>query len=146
MVAEGVFPVAVAGDAVGAGDRLQQGRLALAGGEPSPARGVEAALRAGWGLTAREAELCQLLGEGLPLAAAAARMGVTEQTARTHLKNAFRRLEIERERLDLEARTQATPLRVEKLAREQLGMRTITPAITVYVAEPAPTAPKEQRP
>ena len=57
-----------------------------------------------------------------------------------------RRLEIERERLDLEARTQATPLRVEKLAREQLGMRTITPAITVYVAEPAPTAPKEQRP
>ena len=48
-----------------------------------------------------------------------------------------RRIEIERERLDLEARTQATPLRVEKLAREQLGMRTITPAITVYVTDPA---------
>jgi cell division protein FtsL len=48
-----------------------------------------------------------------------------------------RRIEIERERLDLEARTQATPLRVEKLAREQLGMRTITPAITVYVSDPA---------
>ena len=47
-----------------------------------------------------------------------------------------RRIEIERERLDLEARTQATPLRVEKLAREQLGMRTITPAITVYVNDP----------
>lgn len=47
-----------------------------------------------------------------------------------------RRIEIERERLDLEARTQATPLRVEKLAREQLGMRTITPAITVYVSDP----------
>jgi cell division protein FtsL len=48
-----------------------------------------------------------------------------------------RRIEIERERLDLEARTQATPLRVEKLAREQLGMRTITPAITVYVSDPS---------
>ncbi len=48
-----------------------------------------------------------------------------------------RRIEIERDRLDLEARTQATPLRVEKLAREQLGMRTITPAITVYVTDPA---------
>ena len=47
-----------------------------------------------------------------------------------------RQIEIERERLDLEARTQATPLRVEKLAREQLGMRTITPAITVYVGDP----------
>jgi cell division protein FtsL len=58
-----------------------------------------------------------------------------------------RRLEIERERLDLEARTQATPLRVEKLAREQLGMRTITPAITVYVAEPGRAkATEEKRP
>jgi len=55
-----------------------------------------------------------------------------------------RRLEIERDRLDLEARTQATPLRVEKLAREQLGMRTITSAITVYVAEPA--LPKADQP
>ena len=44
-----------------------------------------------------------------------------------------RRIEIEHERLDLETRTQATPLRVEKLAREQLGMRGITPAITAYV-------------
>ena len=52
-----------------------------------------------------------------------------------------RRIEIEHERLDLETRTQATPLRVEKLAREQLGMRTITPAITVYVAEPGLTPP-----
>ncbi len=56
-----------------------------------------------------------------------------------------RRLEIERERLDLEARTQATPLRVEKMAREQMGMRTITPAITVYVSDPSrqtPSAPE----
>jgi cell division protein FtsL len=34
--------------------------------------------------------------------------------------------------LDVERRAQATPLRVEKLAREQLHMRTITPAITQY--------------
>jgi cell division protein FtsL len=52
-----------------------------------------------------------------------------------------RRIEIDRERLDLEARTQATPLRVEKLAREQLGMRTITPAITAYVSDPSQAAP-----
>ena len=43
------------------------------------------------------------------------------------------KLEVERERLDLERRAQATPLRVEKIAREQLSMRTITPAITQYV-------------
>ncbi len=45
------------------------------------------------------------------------------------------------ERLQLEKRAQATPLRVEKLAKEQLQMRTVTPAITHYVsyqAEPPP--------
>jgi cell division protein FtsL len=46
--------------------------------------------------------------------------------------NEARRLEIENDRLDVERRAQATPLRVEKLAREQLHMRTITPAITQY--------------
>lgn len=44
-----------------------------------------------------------------------------------------RRLEIESERLQVEKRAQATPLRVEKLAKEQLQMRTATPAITQYV-------------
>jgi cell division protein FtsL len=44
------------------------------------------------------------------------------------------RLESEHERLSLERRTQATPLRVEKLAREKLGMRTATPAVTQYVS------------
>jgi cell division protein FtsL len=44
-----------------------------------------------------------------------------------------RRLELDFERLQLEKRAQATPLRVEKLAREQLKMRTATPAITQYV-------------
>jgi cell division protein FtsL len=46
--------------------------------------------------------------------------------------NEARRLEIENDRLDVERRAQATPVRVEKLAREQLHMRTITPAITEY--------------
>jgi len=44
-----------------------------------------------------------------------------------------RKLEAERERLELEKREQATPRRVEKLAREKLYMRTATPAITHYV-------------
>jgi cell division protein FtsL len=38
----------------------------------------------------------------------------------------------EHDRLDLERRSLGTPLRVEKLAREQLQMRTVTPAITQY--------------
>jgi cell division protein FtsL len=69
-----------------------------------------------------------------------------------------RRLELERDRLEVEKRAQATPLRVERLAKEQLKMRTTTPAITQYVradgtvipaiaapapvpAAPAPAAP-----
>ncbi|WP_093377263.1 cell division protein FtsL [Variovorax sp. OV329] len=44
-----------------------------------------------------------------------------------------RRIELDFDRLQLEKRAQATPLRVEKLAREQLKMRTATPAITQYV-------------
>jgi cell division protein FtsL len=44
-----------------------------------------------------------------------------------------RRLLVEKERLEFEKRAQATPLRVEKLAKEQLAMRTATPAITQYV-------------
>ena len=42
-------------------------------------------------------------------------------------------LEAENERLQVEKRGQATPLRVEKLAKEKLQMRTATPAITQYV-------------
>jgi cell division protein FtsL len=45
-----------------------------------------------------------------------------------------RRLETEHQRLQVEKRAQATPLRVEKLARDRLQMRTATPAITQYVA------------
>ena len=43
------------------------------------------------------------------------------------------KLELDNERLQVEKRAQATPLRVEKLAKEQLQMRTATPAITHYV-------------
>jgi cell division protein FtsL len=48
-------------------------------------------------------------------------------------QNEFRKLEVEHERLQVERRAQATPARVEKLAREQLQMRPATPAVTQYV-------------
>ena len=44
-----------------------------------------------------------------------------------------RKLELEHQRLEVEKRAQATPLRVERLAKEQLQMRTASPAITQYV-------------
>ncbi|HEY2254936.1 MAG TPA: cell division protein FtsL [Variovorax sp.] len=67
-----------------------------------------------------------------------------------------RRLELDQDRLQVEKRAQATPLRVEKLARDQLKMRTTTPAITLYVREdgtvlpavaaPAPLVPAHPAP
>ena len=45
-----------------------------------------------------------------------------------------RKIEADNERLQVEKRAQATPLRVEKLARDRLQMRTATPAITQYVS------------
>ncbi len=47
-----------------------------------------------------------------------------------------RKLETERERLEVDKRSQATPLRIEKIAKEQLQMRTATPAVTQYVKRP----------
>jgi len=44
-----------------------------------------------------------------------------------------RALDIDFERLKTEKQSQATPLRVEKTAREKLAMRTASPAITQYV-------------
>ena len=44
-----------------------------------------------------------------------------------------RLLDNEFERLKTEKQSQATPLRVEKAAREKLAMRTATPAVTQYV-------------
>jgi cell division protein FtsL len=44
-----------------------------------------------------------------------------------------RKLDTEHERLEAEKRAQATPARIERLAREQLQMRNPTPGITQYV-------------
>ena len=51
-------------------------------------------------------------------------------------ENESRRLATDQLRLQVEKRAQATPLRVEKIARDQLKMRTATPAITQYVSDP----------
>ena len=51
-----------------------------------------------------------------------------------------RLLETENERLQVEKRAQATPLRVEKLAKDKLQMRAVTPAITQYVTQSGVTA------
>ena len=52
-----------------------------------------------------------------------------------------RKIQQENERLQVEKRAQATPLRVEKLAKEQLQMRSASPAITQYVnARPSAAA------
>ncbi|NRF71524.1 cell division protein FtsL [Aquincola sp. S2] len=47
------------------------------------------------------------------------------------------RLEGEYKRLEAERQAQATSLRVERTAREKLAMRTVTPAVTLYVIDPA---------
>jgi cell division protein FtsL len=67
-------------------------------------------------------------------------------------------LEVDFDRLNAEKQAQATPSRVEAVARSQLGMRTATPAVTQYVsysrgsasgagqagpASPAPAASEE---
>ena len=44
-----------------------------------------------------------------------------------------RRLESDNERLQVDRRAQARPLRIEKLAKDDLQMRSVTPAITHYV-------------
>jgi cell division protein FtsL len=51
-----------------------------------------------------------------------------------------RRLEVEKGRLQVERREQATSARVERLARDKLQMRQVTPAITSYVTYTAPDA------
>ncbi|MBP6275949.1 MAG: cell division protein FtsL [Limnohabitans sp.] len=45
-----------------------------------------------------------------------------------------KRLEVDEDRLQVERRAQATPLRVEQIARQQLQMRAASPAITQYVS------------
>ena len=53
------------------------------------------------------------------------------------------RLETDLERLQVQKRSQATPARVERLAREKLSMRQANPAITSYVTYSAPVEPAE---
>jgi len=52
-------------------------------------------------------------------------------------QNEERSLENDSERLKTDLRSQATPLRVERTARDRLAMRTATPAVTQYVELPA---------
>lgn len=47
-----------------------------------------------------------------------------------------RRLESDNERLQVQKRATATPVRVERLAKEKLQMRQASPGITTYVAYP----------
>ena len=55
-------------------------------------------------------------------------------------KNEQSQLDTEFKRLDAEAKAQATNLRVEKVAREKLHMRTATPAVTQYVVDEVASA------
>ncbi len=54
-----------------------------------------------------------------------------------------KRLESEFGRLQVEKRAQATPSRVERIAREKLQMRQATPGITTYVNYSAPNGPAD---
>lgn len=56
-------------------------------------------------------------------------------TALDRARSEARRLDTEHDRLQVEKRAQATPLRVESLARSQLAMRPATPAITRYITQ-----------
>jgi cell division protein FtsL len=47
------------------------------------------------------------------------------------------RLDAEFKRMDAERQAQGTNLRVERVAREKLRMRTATPAVTAYVVDSA---------
>ena len=57
-------------------------------------------------------------------------------------QNEERQLEHEHDKLKSEKQSQATPLRVERTARDRLAMRNATPAVTQYVgyARPASAA------
>jgi cell division protein FtsL len=48
-------------------------------------------------------------------------------------RNEEKALDTEHERLQAERQAQATPLKVERIARDRLAMRNATPAVTQYV-------------
>jgi cell division protein FtsL len=56
------------------------------------------------------------------------------------------RLEVDFDRLQVERRAQATPLRVEQIARQQLQMRMVNPGITQYVKAPQASTLSEAHP
>jgi cell division protein FtsL len=56
-----------------------------------------------------------------------------------------RTLANDQQRLLAEKQAQATPLRVEKMARDKLAMRNATPAVTLYVNVAAHAASGSQR-
>ena len=56
------------------------------------------------------------------------------------------RLAVEHDRFQVERRAQATPLRVEQIARQQLQMRMVNPGITQYVAPAQAATVQEVRP
>ena len=62
-------------------------------------------------------------------------------TALDRARTEQQRLDTEFRRLDAERQAQATHLRVEKVAREKLQMRTATPAVTQFVTDPAASEP-----
>jgi len=57
----------------------------------------EAALRAGFGLTAAEAKLAMQLAAGEPLETAAEQLGIAKETARAQLKAVFAKLDLHRQ-------------------------------------------------
>ncbi|MFM9880073.1 MAG: cell division protein FtsL [Burkholderiaceae bacterium] len=57
-----------------------------------------------------------------------------------------RELEVDLERLQVQRQAQATPLRVERLAKDKLQMRSITPGISQYVSLPKVPQAVEPRP
>jgi len=55
------------------------------------------------------------------------------------------RLELEHERLQVDRRSQASPLRIEQIAKQQLQMRLVTPGITQYVKQPTDVQANSQK-
>ena len=67
-------------------------------------------------------------------------------TALERSQSEGRNLETDYKRLDAERQAQATNLRVEKVARDRLAMRTATPAVTQYVTDSAAAAASGVKP
>jgi cell division protein FtsL len=60
-------------------------------------------------------------------------------------RNELVRLDAEFKRLEAERQAQATHLRVERVARERLSMRTVTPAVTHVVSDTGVTKVEAKR-